>query len=184
MATARTVREGPKPYGRTRTTRRRVRAPAKVAGSALWRAADEPEREELLLLDTHVWLWTLSGATERMAAATVHLVHTAAGAGRLYVSDISFWEVALKTAKGKLTLSMDPILWLERAARAPGIRALPITRELLIQSTRLPGAMHGDPADRMLIAEAQLGGMSLLTCDDELIAYAAGVAGVRVCDGR
>ncbi len=144
MATVRAVRERPQ------RRPRRARAPKRVAGSVLWRAVEEPEREDALLLDTHVWLWTLAGTTERLAAQAVALVQSAAAAGRLYVSDISFWEVSLKASKRKLTLVIDPTLWLERAARAPGIRALPLAREVLIQSTRLPGAMHGDPADRML----------------------------------
>jgi PIN domain nuclease of toxin-antitoxin system len=55
---------------------------------------------------------------------------------------------------------------------------------VLIQSTRLPGELHGDPADRILVAQAQLGGMSLVTCDRVIVEYAASQPGVPVCDAR
>jgi PIN domain nuclease of toxin-antitoxin system len=156
----------------------------RVAESALWRAARSGGRDDALLLDTHIWLWTLDGTPGLMGASAMALGAAAAADARLFVSDMSFWEVSLKAAKGKLRLSLDPALWLERAARAPGIQALPVTRDVLIQSTRLPGALHGDPVDRILLAHAQLGGLSLLTCDRLIVDYAAKQAGVPVCDAR
>jgi PIN domain nuclease of toxin-antitoxin system len=156
----------------------------RVAGSALWRASRGAGRLDALLLDTHIWLWTLDGTRGMMTGSSVALVAGAAADGRLFVSDMSFWEVSLKAAKGKLTLPLDATLWLERAAKAPGIQFLPVTRNVLIQSTRLPGDLHGDPVDRILLAQAQLRGLSLLTCDRLLVDYAARQAGVPVCDAR
>ncbi|MBI1810007.1 MAG: type II toxin-antitoxin system VapC family toxin [Gemmatimonadetes bacterium] len=156
----------------------------RVSESALWRASRAGARTDGLLLDTHSWLWTLDGTRGMMSEPAVGLVASAAAAGRLFVSDMSFWEVSLKTAKGKLTLSLDPTLWLERAARAPGIQLLPVTRDVLIQSTRLPEPVHGDPVDRILLAQAQLLGLSLLTCDRLIVEYAAQQVGVPVCDAR
>ena len=155
-----------------------------AARSLVWSARREPARRDPLLLDTHVWLWALEDSRERMCDAAFGLVSAAAADRRLYVSDISFWEVSLKAAKGSLLLSVDPLLWLERAARAPGIQALALTRDVLIQSTRLPGEMHGDPADRMLVAQAQLAGLTLMTCDAQLVRYAKAQKGVRACDAR
>ena len=111
-------------------------------------------------------------------------IEAAARERRLFVSDISFWEVSLKAAKGQLTLPTHPTLWLGHASGAPGIQGLPLTRDVLIQSTLLAGDPHADPADRMLIAQAQLGNMSLLTCDTRIIAYAARQPGIPVCDAR
>lgn len=152
--------------------------------AALWRAELEPDRDDPLLLDTHAWLWTLDGSPGSMSVAAIELIERAANSGRLYVSDISFWEVSLKAAAGKLLLSIAPTLWLTRAAQAPGIRTLPVTRDVLIQSTLLAGTPHADPADRMLIAQAQLGGLSLLTCDGGIVEYAGVQRGVPVCDAR
>jgi PIN domain nuclease of toxin-antitoxin system len=57
---------------------------------------------------------------------------------------------------GQLELAADPSRWLQRAVPAPGLHTLPLTRDVLIESTRLAGTPHGDSADRMLIAQAQL----------------------------
>ncbi len=111
-------------------------------------------------------------------------IEAAARERRLFVSDISFWEVSLKAARGQLALPTHPTLWLGQAASAPGIQGLALTRDVLIQSTLLAGDPHADPADRMLIAQAQLSNLSLLTCDARIIAYAARQPGVPVCDAR
>ncbi|MBX3097791.1 MAG: type II toxin-antitoxin system VapC family toxin [Fimbriimonadaceae bacterium] len=121
--------------------------------------------------------------TEMAKGAWAH-IEAAASERRLFVSDISFWEVSLKAAKGQLTLPTHPTLWLGNASGAPGIQSLPLTRDVLIQSTLLAGEPHADPADRMLIAQAQMSGMSLLTCDVRIIEYAARQSGVPVCDAR
>ena len=110
-----------------------------VGRPALWRAAESPLRDAPLLLDTHVWLWTLDGTVGALTKPAIRLIERAAGEGRLYVSDISFWEVAMLVSKGRLELAADPTLWLQRAALAPGIQLLPLTRDVLIESTRLAG---------------------------------------------
>ena len=92
--------------------------------------------------------------------------------------------MSLNAAKGQLTLPTHPTLWLGQAAGAPGIQGLALTRDVLIQSTLLAGDPHADPADRMLIAQAQLSNLSLLTCDARIISYAARQPGVPVCDAR
>jgi PIN domain nuclease of toxin-antitoxin system len=169
-----------------RKTSSRVKEPSPVyvGRPALWRAAESPLRDAPLLLDTHVWLWTLDGTVGALTKPAIRLIERAAGEGRLYVSDISFWEVAMLVSKGRLELAADPSRWLQRAALAPGIQTLPLTRDVLIESTRLAGTPHGDPADRMLIAQAQLIGASLMTCDKGIVAYAARTPGVPVCDAR
>ncbi len=137
-----------------------------------------------LLLDTHVWVWYLEGDASRMSSATIELLDRSGGAGRLRVSDISYCEVAVKSAKGRLTFSIDATVWLRRAERAPGIRFLPLDRETLLLSTRLGGTVHGDPADRMLVAAAQLYNVPLVTADRLIVEYAQENAGTPVVDVR
>jgi PIN domain nuclease of toxin-antitoxin system len=91
---------------------------------------------------------------------------------------------AEKDTDPKDGLNQDVTIWLDHAARAPGLQPLPLTRAVLVQSTRLAGAGHGDPADRMLIAHAQLSGLSLVTCDRGIIEYARREVGIPVCDAR
>ncbi|MBK8060528.1 MAG: hypothetical protein IPK33_22350 [Gemmatimonadetes bacterium] len=68
-------------------------------------------------------------------------------ARRLVVPNFSFWKIALLLSKGRLQLGTDVTVWLDRAARAPGIATVPVTRDVLVHSTRLQGDPHGDPAD-------------------------------------
>ena len=169
-------------------TRRPARSSRRARGahpdSQLWKAGEREDYDGPLLLDTHIWVWMLEGNGARMAPAVVPLLERSAASARLAVCDISFWEVGVKAAKGKLTLSLDAPIWLRRAERAPGVVYLSLDRTVLLQSTRLGTDLHGDPADRMLIAAAQLFGVPLVTADENIIAYAASRPGVPVCDAR
>jgi PIN domain nuclease of toxin-antitoxin system len=160
------------------------RLPATVSTRLLWKAAARPAYDGALLLDTHVWVWVLNGDLSRVSRAAARLIERANAASLLFVCDISFWEVALKAAKAQLTLAVDAAVWLDRASHAPGIRYVPLDRNVLVQSTRLRGNPHGDPADRMLLAAAQINAMPLVTVDAQIIAYAASEPGVPVCDAR
>ena len=134
-----------------------------------------------LLLDTHIWVWYLENDEKRLRKKVADHLRTAEQAGEAFVSDISFWEVANISIKKKL-LSSDPVVWLHRAAEAPGLNYLPIEREALIQSTRLSGTPPRDPADRILIATAQLNGASLVTADRQILAYARRERGISIYD--
>lgn len=166
------------------TKSRSGRQASRVPGSQLWRAAERSGYEGPLLLDTHIWVWMLEGRADRLAPPLVRLLERAAAHARLVVCDISFWEVTVKAAKAKLVLSLDAPIWLTRAERAPGIVYLPLDRTILLQSAHLSADLHGDPADRMLIAAAQLHATPLVTADENIIAFAATRRGVPVCDAR
>jgi len=79
-----------------------------LATPLLWRASKAPKRTDALLLDTHAWIWTLHAMRTHMADGAWTHIEAAARERRLYVSDISFWEVSLKAAKGQLTLPTIP----------------------------------------------------------------------------
>jgi len=66
----------------------------------------------------------------------------------------------------------------------PGITSVPVTRDALVHSSRLTGEPHGDPADRILLAHAQILGASLLTCDRGIVAFAIRTSGIPVCDAH
>jgi PIN domain nuclease of toxin-antitoxin system len=136
------------------------------------------------LVDTHIWIWYLDGAKERLPAEAIRLLRRCVGGEGLWVSDISVWEAGTKVAKGRLTLSPDVSAWLARAERQPGFSFLPLDRQILLSSTQLPGTVHGDPADRMLIATASLSGMPLVTADELIVEYATAEGGFSVCDAR
>ncbi len=152
--------------------------------SGVWRAEDHPSFAGPALIDTHVWIWYLDGAEGVMHAAARELLRQCVRREGLVVSDISVWEVGTKVCKGKLALMPSVEAWVERAARRPGFSFLPLDRQILLASTQLPGAPHGDPADRMLIASAALSGMALFTADPSIIDYARVQGGFSVCDVR
>ncbi len=161
-----------------------TRLPDPRLAPTIWTPADLGEYEGPLLLDTHTWIWHVEGDDSHMSSGARALLDRSGAMSRLFVCDISYWEVALKAAKGKITFGVDAAVWLQRAEQAPGIRFRALTRPVLLQSTRLAGAAHSDPADRMLIAMAQLDAIPLVTVDRLIIEYARAQRGTPVVDVR
>ena len=129
-----------------------------------------PDRENPLLLDTHAWLW-LVGGLEPLKRSVLSTVERGARQGRIRVSAISVWEVAMLEAKGRIRLSKDCLSWVHDALASPGISLVPLTPEIAVESCRLPGTFHGDPADRILVATARLLGATLITRDTTILSY-------------
>jgi PIN domain nuclease of toxin-antitoxin system len=132
-----------------------------------------PSPEKVLLLDTHVWLW-LVGGVEPLKRPVLSAVEGAARLGRIRVSAISVWEVAMLEVRGRIRLSKDCLAWVQEALSAPGTSLVPLTPDIAVESSRLPGEFHGDPADRILVATARLLGATLLTRDERILAYGKG----------
>lgn len=125
-----------------------------------------------LLYDTHSWIWSAAGDEAQLGPGARAAIEEEARTGSLRVAAISVWEVAMLHAKGRLQLSQDLTQWVHRALGAPGTRLVPLEPEISIESTRLPGAFHGDPADRLLVATARVLGATLLTRDRAILEYA------------
>jgi PIN domain nuclease of toxin-antitoxin system len=130
------------------------------------------EAERPVLLDTHYWVWLQFDVKDRIAAKTLKAIDAAAASGSLLLSAISVWEVAMLEAKHRLQLFSECDQWVKRALATPGLTLVPLTPEIAIQSTRLPGTIHGDPSDRIIAATARVMGARLATCDEKLIDYA------------
>lgn len=76
-------------------------------------------------------------------------------------------------AKSRVQLPMDRLAWVSESTPRGGIRILPLSPEIAVASTRLPGDFHGDPADRIIAATARHEGAVLVTRDRALLGYAA-----------
>ena len=124
-----------------------------------------------ILLDTHCWLWLQSGQLDEFSQGTVEHIRQAGAAGMLCVSVISVWEIALLESKGRILIHMDCLEWVRQALETPGLSLVPLTPEIAVESTRLPGGMHADPADRILVATARNLGARLMTRDQALLDY-------------
>ena len=126
---------------------------------------------DLLLLDTHCWLWAQLGLIQKLSRAALQSIRSAESEGNLRVSVISIWELAMLEQRGRVALPMNVRTWVEQALSKPGITVAQLTPEIMIESVHLPGEMHGDPADRMLVATARVQGATLLSKDEQLIRY-------------
>lgn len=142
-----------------------------------------PSGPDALLLDTHVWLWTLQGGHPLLSPRVLNTINDVSLGGVVWMSAISVWEVALLDAKRRLSLRQPVLEWVDVALGKPGARLLPLEPAIAVDSTRLPGDPHGDPADRILMASARVTGAPLVTCDSRILQYAA-AGHVPVLDGR
>ena len=127
----------------------------------------------MIVLDTHALVWAVEGSS-RLGSRARARIDDERRTGRVGISAITPWEIALLVAKGRLQLAMDVGVWLERALRSPGIDLCPIEPAIALDSVRLPGAFHADPADRLLIATARHWSATLVTADGAILEYASG----------
>lgn len=126
-----------------------------------------------LLLDTCAVIFRAEGRP--MTKASMSAIDRAAAASSVFISPVSAWEIGLLTQAGRarrLELGMDPQTWFARVMSEAGAVEAPLTFEIAIASTRLPGEFHRDPADRFLIATARALNVPIVTRDDEIEAYA------------
>jgi PIN domain nuclease of toxin-antitoxin system len=114
-----------------------------------------------LLLDTQSWLW-LQSAPGRLDKRT--LARLRDPAVELLLSAVSSWEIAIKYALGKLPLPAPPAEYVPDRMRRNGVHALEVTHSHALHVAQLP-AHHRDPFDRLLIAQAQLDGLTIVTSD-------------------
>jgi PIN domain nuclease of toxin-antitoxin system len=115
-----------------------------------------------LLLDTHLLLWSLS-EPRKIGRDGLALIDRS----DVYVSAASIWEISIKAAQGRLTAIPDVVL---KGIEPAGFSLLPVQGEHAARVFDL-GRHHGDPFDRLLVAQAQLESMTLLTNDEALTAY-------------
>lgn len=127
--------------------------------------------QPLLVLDTHVWIWSVNGESERMTVESCVAIKQASATGSLGVMAISVWEVGMLESKGRIRFAEPCLDWVRKALTAPGLHLVPLTPEIAIETSRLPGVLHKDPVDRMLAATARILGGVLVTHDHLLLEY-------------
>ncbi|WP_371345330.1 type II toxin-antitoxin system VapC family toxin [Ancylobacter sp. IITR112] len=134
----------------------------------------------MILLDTHVLIWALDDDA-RLGGQARAAIDEAGEAGGVFISAITPWEIAMLVQKGRLALADDVGAWLETVLALPALRLAALEPAIAVDSVRLPGTLHADPADRLIIATARHLGFPLLTADRAILDY--GNAGhVRVID--
>ena len=119
------------------------------------------------LLDTNAWLWSV-GATELISKAGLSILTD--GSQEIHLSVASMWEVMIKAAAGKLALPELPPVYVSSRLARQGVRSLPINQAHVFKVHDLPHH-HRDPFDRLLIAQAMVEGMTILTADGAFRRY-------------
>lgn len=118
-----------------------------------------------LLLDTHIFLWSLldpTSLTPRVAEAIEN------PSNELWLSPLSVWEVLILAEKGRVTLDPDPITWIRHALTRVPFREASVNHEVAVQS-RLIDLPHRDPVDRFLAGTALVYDLTLVTADERLL---------------
>jgi PIN domain nuclease of toxin-antitoxin system len=116
------------------------------------------------LLDTHIWVWWLTGDAALPTRERTAL-DNAATEGELYLAAISLWEAQMLHARKRLALPLPFADWLPRAAAPAVVTVLPLDVPVLVALDKLPGRFHGDPADRLIVATARTHRLPLATRD-------------------
>lgn len=121
----------------------------------------------MILLDTHVVVWVRTG-DDRLGAQTRGQIEIALREGNVAVSAITFWEAGMRAQKGRLNLGIHLDAWREGLVEA-GIVEIPVNGIIAARAGLLT-EMHGDPADRIIVATA-LEGHRLITADDRILQW-------------
>jgi len=129
-----------------------------------------------LLLDTHIWVWSLvsPGRLSRRVARALE-----AAENELWLSPISVWELGVLVERGRVVVQGDVRAWIAEALARVPLQEAPLTHEVAL-ATASPELPHGDPADRFLAATARVFDLTLVTADARLI----GASGVPTLASR
>lgn len=123
-----------------------------------------------LLLDTHVWIWYVSG-NEEINKSVQKTITSALHNNQAYLAAISLWEICMLDKKQRIILEMPCLEWINRFLQLTRIRILPLTPEIAQESCHLPGKFHNDQADRLITATARVEGLTLVTRDTRILSY-------------
>jgi PIN domain nuclease of toxin-antitoxin system len=128
-----------------------------------------------ILLDTHCFLW-MQASPGKLSPAVLAMVQDVDN--ELLLSAASSWEIAVKFALGKLPLPMPPHEYVPTRMASSGTLGLPVEHVHALQVSRLP-LHHRDPFDRLLVAQAMVEGLPILSADPQLAAYDVEILNAR-----
>jgi PIN domain nuclease of toxin-antitoxin system len=127
-------------------------------------------KQHKLLLDTHVWIWLAAG-NSILSPVARKAIDKAREKEHLLISPISVWEISMLVERKRIGLDMDVKDWLKHWIESPGILTAEFSMEVALLSNRLPGKIHADPADRILIASAYEENAVLVTADEKILEF-------------
>lgn len=119
------------------------------------------------LLDTHAWIWWLTGDA-RLGRNTLRRLDQLPHDSRPALCDISLWEIAMLVHRRRLELPIAFDAWLETAAAPQTVRILPVNAQIAGELSRLPESWQNDPADRLIVSTSRVHGLRVLTRDQRI----------------
>lgn len=136
----------------------------------------------MIVIDTHVLIWMIEGDPQLGSRARA-LIETELGVGEVCIAPITLWETAMLVDKNRLSLARPIDGWFDEVLAVPGFRLAELTVAIGIDAGTLRGNIHGDPADRLIIATARVLKCPVLTGDEKVLDYAA-AGHVHAIDAR
>ena len=136
----------------------------------------------MLLLDTHVWVWSVEGDDRRLGRRARQSLARAESSDTIRISPASIFEVVALNSAGRLRLSQPVEQWIRERLEAAGVRLAEITPSVAIDAGAMTRAALTDPMDRLLVATARQLGATFLTSDARILEHAAATRSVRVQD--
>jgi len=123
--------------------------------------------EEVIVLDTHALIWWLADS-DRHSTRARRLIHSETRQGPALVSTISLWEITTLCRRGRLELTIGANAWIDAARQLPEVRFEAVDAEIAQLAGGFSDALHGDPADRIILATAMARDARLVTADARL----------------
>ena len=136
----------------------------------------------MLLLDTHVWIWTVEGDDKRLGRRSRRVLTTFEARGAIRVSPVSVFEIVALHTLGRLRLTRTPERWIREALEGTGIRVAELSADVAIDAGQIPREALADPFDRLLVASARQLDAVLMTADTRILEYASSHRNVHVRD--
>jgi PIN domain nuclease of toxin-antitoxin system len=136
----------------------------------------------VLLLDTHVWLWSAGGDVHRIGRRSRRLLARAEAQDGIWISAVSVFEVTALHVAGRLRLAHPVGEWIRASLQIPGVRLAELTAGAAIDAGCIPRAALADPLDRLLVASARQLDVAFLTADAHILDYASRTGDSRVYD--
>ena len=124
----------------------------------------------MIVLDTHAWIWWV-GRPELLSQKARRRIDSAMDDANIYISAISSWEISLLVKKRRLELTTDVEDWIAASEALPFFRFVPVDNRIAVRANLLPGQLHEDPADRIIVATTLLMGATLITKDRKIRGY-------------
>lgn len=123
-----------------------------------------------ILLDTHAWIWYAMGSTELTKSARKS-IELSAQDRTLWLAAISLWELSMLETRKRIILGMPILEWINESITQIPLQIAQLSPVIATESCNLPGKFHDDPADRLIVATARTGNLTLLTRDTRILSY-------------